>query len=92
MTKAFAGFSNAPENTKIVTGNWGCGAFNGDVRTKFLIQWLACSMAKKTMVYCPFGQKNRLKADKDILDELGSRKIGEVYELLIEGARKMEYK
>jgi hypothetical protein len=49
-------------------------------------------MAKKTMVYCPFGQKNRLKADKDILDELGSRKIGEVYELLIEGSRKMEYK
>ena len=28
----------------IATGNWGCGAFNGDVILKVCIQWLAASM------------------------------------------------
>lgn len=35
------------EGKRIITGNWGCGAFNGDVRLKFIIQWIAASMAKK---------------------------------------------
>lgn len=28
LWKAYTGF-NIPEKLKIVTGNWGCGAFNG---------------------------------------------------------------
>lgn len=44
-----------------MTGNWGCGAFNGDIKLKFVIQWLACSMAGKTMMYTPFGFGDKLK-------------------------------
>lgn len=40
---------------QIVTGNWGCGAFGGETRTKLIIQWIACTLAGKKMVYCPFG-------------------------------------
>ena len=46
-----------PESDSIVTGNWGCGAFKGNLSLKFLIQWIACSMAEKRMIYCPYGKK-----------------------------------
>jgi len=46
-----------PEGVNVVTGNWGCGAFSGDIRIKFLIQWIASSLANKEMIYCPFGSK-----------------------------------
>ena len=29
--------------TGIATGNWGCGAFGGDVELKSLLQWIAAS-------------------------------------------------
>lgn len=35
----------------ICTGKWGCGAFSGDVYLKFLIQWIACSVASKEMIF-----------------------------------------
>jgi poly(ADP-ribose) glycohydrolase len=46
-----------PESDSIVTGNWGCGAFRGNLQLKFLIQWIGCSMAEKRMIYCPYGKK-----------------------------------
>lgn len=54
ILKAYAGFSNI-EGEYIVTGNWGCGAFNGDIPLKFMIQWIASSLAAKSMIYVPFG-------------------------------------
>lgn len=54
ILKAYVGFK-FEGNHRIVTGNWGCGAFGGDIRIKLIIQWIACSMAKKVMIYCPFG-------------------------------------
>jgi poly(ADP-ribose) glycohydrolase len=35
----------------ICTGRWGCGAFAGDGYLKFLIQWIAASLANRNMVY-----------------------------------------
>ena len=32
---------------KIISGNWGCGAFRGNKALKFLIQWISCSLAKR---------------------------------------------
>lgn len=42
---------------RIATGNWGCGAFNGDVELKFLIQWVVCSMLNIEMHYFPFSEQ-----------------------------------
>lgn len=41
-------------NKPISTGNWGSGAFNGNLEYKFLIQWLAASKAKRTIDYFSF--------------------------------------
>jgi poly(ADP-ribose) glycohydrolase len=55
IMKAYAGFRFHGGGNKIVTGNWGCGAFRGDIRIKLIIQWLACSLTEKELLYCPFG-------------------------------------
>lgn len=44
-------------NKLISTGNWGSGAFNGNLEYKFLIQWLAASRANRTFDYFSFGDK-----------------------------------
>lgn len=45
--KAYLGFSALSVDGKIITGNWGCGVYNGDVQAKLLIQWIAASLAGK---------------------------------------------
>jgi poly(ADP-ribose) glycohydrolase len=56
-----------PDNVDVATGNWGCGVFNGDIRTKFVIQWLACSMTERKMIYCPYGSKEMLENNWKII-------------------------
>jgi hypothetical protein len=42
----------------IVTGNWGCGAFGGDLQLKAMIQWMAASLAGRVCVhYLTFGDE-----------------------------------
>lgn len=36
----------------VATGNWGCGNFGGDPQLKFLLQWMACSVCGRDMIYC----------------------------------------
>ena len=56
--------------------------FGGNIRAKFLIQWLACSMAGKKMIYCPFGSGGYLQ-NKALLNRYSKMMVGEVYESLI---------
>ena len=42
----------------LCTGNWGCGAFGGDLQLKALIQWAAASLAQRPrMLYRTFGDE-----------------------------------
>ncbi|KAJ3309504.1 hypothetical protein HDV04_005996 [Boothiomyces sp. JEL0838] len=52
INKAYVGFAQA--TSQIVTGNWGCGAFNGNKELKFLIQLIAATKAGKKVVYSTF--------------------------------------
>ncbi|CAF1149086.1 unnamed protein product [Rotaria sordida] len=62
LLKAYTGFrpmGQGPEyEFGIATGNWGCGAFNGDRQMKAIIQLMAASVAKRPLIYAAYGDKN----------------------------------
>ncbi|XP_028653864.1 poly(ADP-ribose) glycohydrolase [Erpetoichthys calabaricus] len=88
LHKAYCGFceNNIPEDycTAIATGNWGCGAFNGDPRLKALIQIMAASQAKRQLAYFTFGDQQLAKDIRYMHNFLAKQKIlvGTLYNLL----------
>lgn len=65
-----------------MTGNWGCGAFSGNVSLKFMIQWISCSILGKKMIYCPFGKKDELDS-KIFINEITKLNVQQAYEILL---------
>jgi poly(ADP-ribose) glycohydrolase len=70
LNKAYIGFQGCPywkhmEDKLIVTGKWGCGAFNGIYWIKFLQQWLAASANNKEMVFTIFLKQE--ESDKQMI-------------------------
>ncbi len=59
---------------EVATGNWGCGAFLGDPTLKIVLQWIAISMAGKTMHYFPFTD-GRLLAFRDLSAQLVAKGV-----------------
>jgi poly(ADP-ribose) glycohydrolase len=89
LLKAYCGFSfYKPDVRRVVTGNWGCGAFGGNLRLKFLIQWLACSAVGKDMVYCPYGHRSIIY-EPNLIKKISSLKVGEAYTLLQQACSKL---
>ncbi|KAF5299221.1 hypothetical protein FQA39_LY02394 [Lamprigera yunnana] len=60
---AYSGFYTQGEEhvLGVATGNWGCGAYRGDPRLKFLIQLMACGITKHDMIYFTFNDHNLTK-------------------------------
>lgn len=68
--KAYLGFVSVEETT-VSTGNWGCGAFGGDMDLKFLQQILAAQWAgKQTLHYSMFGSEKNVEKYTRLLGEL----------------------
>lgn len=65
LNKAFVGFIHelASPPPPIASGNWGCGAFNGDTTLKSLLQLMVCCVTNRPLVYFTFG-------DVQLRDEL----------------------
>jgi poly(ADP-ribose) glycohydrolase len=67
LNKAYSGFMNegwdtpSKKPTAVATGKWGCGAFGGEPHLKALLQWMACSVAKRDMVYFTFDEVKLVK-------------------------------
>ena len=63
ISKAYVGFSNtdyideSEKKKSIATGRWGCGAFAGDPQLKMVIQWLACSLADRNMIFVNWNEQ-----------------------------------
>lgn len=55
--QAFVGFHHTLHTPApaVATGNWGCGAFNGDKNLKSLLQLIACCITNRPLVYYAFG-------------------------------------
>lgn len=59
LNKAYVGFFHPLDTIApgVASGNWGCGAFGGDATLKALLQLMACTVAKRPLVYFTFGDK-----------------------------------
>ncbi|XP_078285174.1 poly(ADP-ribose) glycohydrolase-like isoform X2 [Rhinoraja longicauda] len=79
LTKAFCGFSCRvlpdQHRTAVATGNWGCGAFKGDVKLKALIQIMAAAQAHRDLMYFTFGNSDSMKAIHTMHQFLEKRNI-----------------
>jgi hypothetical protein len=83
IVKAVAGFafdtrlipSGLALPDEVATGNWGCGVFGGNVELKILQQWIACSIAGKTMHYFPFSEKSLAQRFPPVCNLLLSRGV-----------------
>ncbi|TYZ66942.1 hypothetical protein PybrP1_010639 [[Pythium] brassicae (nom. inval.)] len=65
LVKAAAGFAYPDASSArwpVASGNWGCGVFRGDAELKFVIQWLAASLARRELVYVLFERDQELHA------------------------------
>lgn len=58
--KAYIAFLEVEKSRRgVATGNWGCGAFGGDLQHKFFLQWMAATLAGQPKVfYYTFADKN----------------------------------
>ncbi|CAF2523897.1 unnamed protein product [Rotaria sp. Silwood2] len=65
----------------IATGNWGCGAFNGDRQLKAIIQLMAASEARRPLVYAAYGDKNLITSFSVLYDYLNQQQatVGDLY-------------
>ena len=73
------------DKNSISTGNWGCGAFNGDHELKFFEQWVSASFAGvQRLDYYTYGNK-RMNTIIERLDEIKSiyTNAYELYEALV---------
>eukprot|EP00823_Brevimastigomonas_motovehiculus_P002275 TRINITY_DN1421_c4_g1_i1.p1 TRINITY_DN1421_c4_g1~~TRINITY_DN1421_c4_g1_i1.p1 ORF type:complete len:597 (+),score=153.90 TRINITY_DN1421_c4_g1_i1:633-2423(+) len=58
----------------VSTGNWGCGAFNGDIPLKSILQWIAVSLCGKSMRYFSF-QDASAKPLVSVVKQLRSHRV-----------------
>ena len=73
LQKAYCGFHSTCPGTSgsfaaVATGNWGCGAFGGDVQLKSLLQIMAAAKAKRDVIYTTFGNS---KLAQDLVEVHG---------------------
>ncbi|KRX02132.1 hypothetical protein PPERSA_06327 [Pseudocohnilembus persalinus] len=86
IMKSFTGFSaGISQNGKqgpVVTGNWGCGIFAGDVQLKFFIQWMSCTLNNRDIIYCSFW--NELIVDKieKVVKKVQNYTIQQIYQMI----------
>eukprot|EP00033_Pygsuia_biforma_P001931 GCRY01002153.1.p1 GENE.GCRY01002153.1~~GCRY01002153.1.p1 ORF type:complete len:667 (+),score=164.22 GCRY01002153.1:166-2166(+) len=69
----------------LATGNWGCGAFQGNGELKFVIQWIAASYWNRSMAYFTFGHQELTAAINDFTSRVlnAGLTIGDLFEALM---------
>ncbi|KAJ7514623.1 hypothetical protein O6H91_23G052700 [Diphasiastrum complanatum] len=83
-------YTNTGNCIGIATGNWGCGAFGGDLQLKSMLQWLAASQAGRPfLLYFTFGD-HHAKRLQEIVDWIRQEGwcIWELWDMLLEYAKR----
>eukprot|EP01103_Thecamoeba_quadrilineata_P004893 TRINITY_DN14767_c0_g1_i1.p1 TRINITY_DN14767_c0_g1~~TRINITY_DN14767_c0_g1_i1.p1 ORF type:complete len:414 (-),score=74.51 TRINITY_DN14767_c0_g1_i1:90-1331(-) len=103
MNKAYLGFlesarphkqnkNNDNDNEKrvrIITGNWGCGAFRGDQAHKFVQQICAAAAAGVELEYSTFTENNTVR--KQILKLMQGKTVGEIVKKMLMFSQKEKF-
>ncbi|XP_055713945.1 poly(ADP-ribose) glycohydrolase [Phlebotomus papatasi] len=93
LNKAYVGFL-PPERSKpisaVASGNWGCGAFNGDAKLKSLLQIMVCTLTRRNLVYFTFGDSNLKTSIDELFNFLVEHQltVQNIYRCLCEFSRK----
>lgn len=90
LNKVYAGFKvlkgSVGVPVGVATGNWGCGAFNGNPRLKSLIQLAACGYVGRSVAYFTFGDeklRNDISTMHIFLKE-NNVTVGELAQILVQ--------
>ncbi len=89
INKACIGFKDTDHFRDIATGNWGCGAFNGNVQLKFVLQWIAAGLTGRSIRYYPFGSKELAKVPS-FIENTGHLSVSQLFEATINAASIVE--
>ena len=85
LNKAYIGFYGSDQETgdrkEIATGRWGCGNFLGDAQLKFILQWMAASKTRRTLVFYRFNDASTKDLER-VIKRIKDFKICELYEQL----------
>ncbi|CAF2085662.1 unnamed protein product [Rotaria magnacalcarata] len=93
LLKAYTSFrplgQDAGSRFGIATGNWGCGAFNGDRQLKAIIQLMAASEARRPLVYAAFGDRKLVTSFSALYEHLKMERatVGDLYYYLMRYCR-----
>jgi poly(ADP-ribose) glycohydrolase len=88
LNKAYCGFSSQSKAKDIATGNWGCGAFCGDLQLKSIIQWIAASEAKRqNLIYFCFEKTDHGDKFMELVPLLEKKTVGDLFAMLNNYAR-----
>lgn len=97
LNKAYCGFMERDEieaknKSAIASGNWGCGAYNGDPKFKACLQIMAASQCDRELLYFTFHNqelKDELEKffDHLVLNEIN---VGRLYEKMISFGKYIE--
>ncbi|MCD9558726.1 hypothetical protein HAX54_016262 [Datura stramonium] len=70
----------------VVTGNWGCGAFDGDPQVKAMLQWLAASQALRPFILYYTFDLEALQMLGQVAQWISSQgwTVGELWNMLVE--------
>lgn len=98
LNKAYVGFNEKQNTTEkscsaaVATGNWGCGAFNGDKELKFLIQLMAATVAKRQVLYSTFNDEGQAKKFSEMYSLLKKKSVTvqKIYDILLQYGSKHE--
>ena len=95
LNKAYCGFHcDNDAYGAVATGNWGCGAFGGDLRLKALLQLMAAAESKRPVCYFTFGDHKLCREIFKVWEAASSANctIGKLWMYIVEAAEHLQTK